>query len=107
MQLRWWATSLSTLWCCVVESPGCLVSVIKIFSRTFEIYKVLILISNLFYFISSLVEDSKQQSVLLCEGVGEMLSRGRHTCATLKSAIDGALVTLLGKTKDSPALLVL
>ena len=107
MQLRWWATSLSTLWCCVEESPRCLVSVIKFFSLIFEKQKVLILISNLYSFIFSIVEDSKQQSVLLCEGVGEMLSRGRQTCATLKSAIDGALVTLLGKTKDSPALLVL
>lgn len=43
--------------------------------------------------------------MLLCAGVGEMLSRGRHTCAALKSAIDGALVTLLGKMINSSPLL--
>jgi hypothetical protein len=57
-----------------------------------------------FFYLFDCIERSKQQSVLLCEGVGEMLSRGRHTCVTLKSAIDGALVTLLGKTTDSSTL---
>jgi hypothetical protein len=33
---------------------------------------------------------------MLCEGVGEMLKRGRETCSSLKESIDGALITLVG-----------
>lgn len=33
------------------------------------------------------VDHSKVQSALLCEGVGEMLKRGRETCSSLKESI--------------------
>lgn len=47
---------------------------------------------------------SKVQSVALCNGVGEMLTKGKSTCETLKAAIDSALTVLIGdatKAKDS------
>ena len=38
---------------------------------------------------------SKTQSVVLVNGVDEMLKKGKNTCATLKAAIDGALTILI------------
>ena len=38
---------------------------------------------------------SKTQSVVLVNGVDEMLKKGKTTCATLKAAIDGALTILI------------
>ena len=38
---------------------------------------------------------SKTQSVLLVNGVDEMLKKGKNTCAALKAAIDGALTILI------------
>jgi hypothetical protein len=39
---------------------------------------------------------SKTQSVVLVNGVDEMLKKGKTTCAALKAAIDGALTILIG-----------
>jgi hypothetical protein len=47
--------------------------------------------------ISNMTDESQRQSESLCEGVGEMLRRGRETCSSLKKSIDGALTTLIGE----------
>ena len=39
--------------------------------------------------------NSKTQSVVLVNGVDEMLKKGKTTCAALKAAIDGALTILI------------
>ena len=59
------------------------------------------MIQLMFYYshtslFSKISEQSKEQSVHLCTGVSEMLTRGRDTCSLLKQSIDGALNTLIG-----------
>jgi kinesin family protein 11 len=46
--------------------------------------------------LTTVVTSSKEESRTLCDGVTEMLAKGRNTCTTLKQAIDGALSTLIG-----------
>ena len=50
------------------------------------------------------IGHTKEQNLLLCNGVGEMLTKGKSTCVTLKAAIDGALTILIGdatKARDN------
>ena len=45
--------------------------------------------------VSSLLASNQQQSSELCDGVMQMLNKGKDTCATLTSAIDSALCVLI------------
>jgi len=45
--------------------------------------------------VSAVLAANQQQSAALCEGVMQMLHRGKDTCATLKASIDGALGVLM------------
>ena len=49
--------------------------------------------------ISMIAFQSKTQSSVLCNGVSEMLAKGKATCSSLKAAIDGALSILIHDAK--------
>jgi kinesin family protein 11 len=52
--------------------------------------------SNLLDSLNELRKLSSEKSGSLCNGVSEMLEKGRTTCSTLKTSIDQSLSTLIG-----------
>ncbi len=50
--------------------------------------------------VSSMLANNEEQSAKLCNGVNEMLSRGRDTCSSVKDCIDGAVQKLVDKANS-------